>query len=106
MDEWDRRERAQREQDRVRKLERKAKDAGNADFANTNNDNQREIIMKPEKPRQTATAKAGVTQKSRKWPKREKQQVSGAQLAPEAEQGRKGERKGQSQDSSSVGISQ
>lgn len=70
----------------MRRLEKKAKDAGNADSARTKNDNWREIVTKPGNLRQTAIPRVKDTRKPGKRPPKEKQQVCETQLAPELEQ--------------------
>ena len=67
-------------------MEKKARDTGNAKFAQTRDGESREAATKPPGHRQTQAPRASMIQKPGKWPMKHRQQISGAQLAPGAEQ--------------------
>ncbi|CAF9914991.1 hypothetical protein IMSHALPRED_002302 [Imshaugia aleurites] len=84
--EWERRERAQRDQDRAMKLEKKARDTANGNLANTRNGMLAESATKPVKQRPTPIPKVSMAQKPGKWPLKQKKEIPGSQLASEVEQ--------------------
>lgn len=67
-------------------MEKKARDTGNANFAQTRDVELRKTVTKPRGHRQTQAPRASTVQKPGWWPMKPRQQLSGAQLAPEAEQ--------------------
>lgn len=90
LEEWDRRERASREADRVRKMEKKARDAGDVEFTKTGKGKFAETLTKPGKMRQTLVPKVERGTKQGRWPKPSKHEEPRpeAEKAPELEQDR------------------
>lgn len=81
MEDWDRRERAQRELERVKKMDRKARDSRNGECVNGRDGKQTAAITKPEKSRQTQNP---VVQKPGRWPRKQRQPMTGVPLAEAA----------------------
>ena len=86
MAEWERREKEEREKDRARMIEKKARDTGNAKLAKVRYSEGPEIVTKPWNTRRTGDPKFKFAQKLRKWPAKQQKETSGPQLDSEAEQ--------------------
>lgn len=84
LEEWDRRESAQREEERMRKMQKKARDASKGNF--TTAGKHVEVVTRPGNLRQTQKPKPSIVQKPGKWPMRQRQQIMATQVAPELEQ--------------------
>ncbi|KAL9132995.1 MAG: hypothetical protein Q9175_005829 [Cornicularia normoerica] len=84
LEEWDRRESAQREEERMRKMQKKARDASKGNF--TTAGEHVEVVTRPGNLRQTQKPKPSIVQKPGKWPMRQRQQIMATQVAPELEQ--------------------
>lgn len=83
IEEWERKERVERERKRVQTMEKKARDTGKADLVITKDNQGPGTVTKHGKNGQTQNQKASAAQKPGKWPKKQRQQMTGAPLAPE-----------------------
>lgn len=80
--EWERRQRAEREKNRLKRLEKKAKDTAKTDFAIAGNGSRLGAFSKPGK-RQTQVHKISMLPKPRKLPMKPRQEACGTKLSPE-----------------------
>lgn len=90
--EWERRERAERERNCLKRMGKKARDTNIADCAQMKCIKRKETMMKLRRPGITQIPNVSLVEKPGKWPIKRKQQNPGTQLSPELERALKEDR--------------